>query len=96
MVQYISKAGIVNHMDDDVTSDLFEMVRLDIIYAQKAKAESVWKGCDIFYCLKLKDKGKGIYMQANYFLIPIMREEVEQIIQLYDKTHFIGIMYLNQ
>lgn len=91
---YIDSKSVQHFLDDAVTNNSVETVNLEIQYAHIAKIESIRTQKDIFYCLKTKGRGSQIYTQANFFIIPIEREEIERIVNLYDETHYIGILYL--
>lgn len=91
---YTCLNGQQYHLDDDVANNAWEMAKLDYEYAQRARAISIQCHKDVFYCLKTKDSGDQIYIQANYFIIPVEREEIERIIELYNESHYIGIIYL--
>lgn len=93
---YTDLKGVQHYLDEAITNNPIEAADLEIKYAHIAKMESIKKQKDVFYCLKTKGSGAQIYTQANYFIIPIDREEIDHIVRLYNNYCYIGIIYLRQ
>lgn len=90
-MQYTDIHGALYFLDDDVTNNISEMEHLDKIYAQRAIQVSKKTGKDVFYSLKSHTNVE--WEQANYFIIPIEREEIEKITAQFHEKYYIGIIY---
>lgn len=88
--------GQSHRLDINTSKDLIEIDNLYRQSAQKAMEYANQYHTDVFYSLKLIDPIQRKIVKGMFFLIPIDRSEVENIINLYGADHTIGIAYCSE